>query len=145
MWPWASALVRDGTVAATLRRLEAKGLVRGDGSARYVKLPHRQLLLQNESGPTPLAVQLSHFLSVFDPGGDCNDLKIVIYDIGQDEWIKICRQCAHVLGYNAGAMVGKPLASLRLVEFGQAVATSPLAEDFVSFREARLATGLRNM
>jgi hypothetical protein len=105
------------------------------------------LLIENQTGPTPMAVQFSHFLSVFGSDRARSDLNICVCDIDEVEAMTLFNRCAALLG-NAGApmvvapMIVKPISCPQLFELGELVHTSPLAEDFVSFRETRQTIGM---
>lgn len=145
-WPWANALLRNGTVTEAINRFAAEELLHSDGDSRYIKLlENKKQLMENEAGPTPFAVQLSHFLSVLSKGGADSDLNICIYDIDEEESIKRIHQCVQLLGYPAASLLEKPILLPQLLEMGEIVHTSPLAEDFVSFREVRQTVGLPNV
>jgi arginyl-tRNA synthetase len=150
-WPWASALLRDGTVTEVIDRLKASDLVHSDGRYSYINLPptdeatHNKQLLENETGPTSFAVQLSHFVSVFGKKAVTSDLNIYIYDIGESERIKLIHHCIQSLQCPVASIIEKPLSSPHLLELGEVLPTSPLAENFISFREVRQTIGLRNL
>lgn len=154
-WPWASALLRDGSLTQVVNRLKASDLVYSDGRCSYINLPptdeatHHKQLLENETGPTFFAVQLSHFVSVFGKvfgkKDVTSDLNIYIYDIGETERIKLINQCVQSLGWAVAPIIEKPISSPYLSELGEVLPTSPLSPDFISFREARQTIGLRNL
>lgn len=149
-WPWASTLLHDGTVSEVINRLKANDLVHIDGLSSCIKSPPtdeatNKPLLENRDGPTSFAIQLSHYLSVFGKEDGSSDLNICIYDINEAEHIKLFNNCLKSLGYLVAPMIEKPISSPLLLELGELVQTSPLAEDFVSFREARHIMGLSNL
>ena len=144
-WPRASALLRAGIATEAMNRFEAIGL-HNDNGYRDIKLSEkRTLMMENQAGLTPLAIQLSHFLSLLDKEGADSDLNIVIYDIDESETVKQLLHGIQLLGYPVASFIEKPMSSPQLLEMGEIVHTSPLAEDFVSFREVRQTMGLTNV
>ena len=153
-WPFASTLLRDGIVTEVIDRLKTNGLSHSDGLYSYIELPPAngatmvkldKVQLENEFGPTAFAIQLSHFLSVFGKEDVGSDLNICIYDIGEAAHFDLFNHCMRGLGNIVAPIVEKPISSPHLLELGDVVASSPLEEDFVSFREARQTIGWPNV
>lgn len=135
-----SELIANGMVEKTIADLQAKGLVRSEGGKQYLNLPATAevLLLENDE-PSAFCLHLVHALMACQKE---NDLFIWIYDIDQEKPIQRIKHCAVALGRDSSKWLDKPVKAPLLSENGDLVHTSPLSEDFVSFREARQTIGL---
>jgi arginyl-tRNA synthetase len=145
-WSSASELVSEAIVADCLQRLDAHGAVLREGNNAYLNLagmPNE--LLQTQNGPTPFATQLSDYLMVLDRDGKDSDLNIFINDNESEIPLSLLQQCAHALGYANLSWVKKAISQPQLLEMGELVSHSPLAEDFVSLRETRQTIGWQNL
>lgn len=144
-WPGDNVLADWQAPADCFPRLAENSLLQAEGSALYLILPDTpKTLLQSETGPTPFALQLSDFLSLFKEAGGGGDLTLCIYDIECEDRLENFLKCVQSLGQSIPIKL-KPICPPRLFELGELVHTSPLAEDYVSFREARQTIGLQNV
>jgi hypothetical protein len=116
------------------------------GGTCYLHLPGAaDELLQNSRGPTPLLVQLCDYLTLLDRDRRDDDLNIAIYDNDFKQSISLFQQCSQAMGYPVVPWTEKAISPTRLFELGEVVHTSPLDEDFVSFREVRQTLGWDNL
>jgi hypothetical protein len=145
-WPSATSLSNPAKTVDCLQRLDARGLVQIAGGSCYLHLPGvPKAVLQNSSGPTALLVQLCDYLTLLERDSRDDDLNIVIYDNDFKQSLSLFQSCSQSLGYPLVSWVEKVISPTRLFELGEVVLTSPLDEDFASFREVRHSVGWKSL
>ena len=142
-WPRTSELMRNAELASFFAHLTEHGMARTEGETVSLHAPGLpDAVLQNESRPTPLAALLVDFGSAANRAGE-QDLLIYVCGSDDSSSSQPVLQCAQRL-WNKAVTI-KSVAPVHVGDGEELLSTSPLEEDFVSFREARQTVGLRNL